>query len=127
MYLNGKNGVVESVIEIDRAIYSPGDAVSGKITLRNLDNGNIQTAEITLRGIEFATADDVSRTTTIEEHKTNINWNGDATGSFVLQIPTSAKKGYIGKYSKYSWEIQADLVTGFTSSDIHVSNGIEIT
>jgi hypothetical protein len=126
MYLNGKNGVVEAVAEINSSSFSPGDTLSGNITLKNLENTNIQTGEVTLRGLEFASADNISRTSTMEEHKTNIRWNSRTTGSFDFQIPAAAKKSYTGKYSKYYWEIEVYLMTGFSSSDIRVSNNLEV-
>jgi hypothetical protein len=126
LFMNARNGVVEAVTEVNSNIFSPGDTVSGNIKLSNLQSTNIQRAEITLRGMEFATADNMSETSVIEEHKTSINWNSTTTGSFSLQIPASAKKSYTGRYSKYYWEILEDLVTGFSTSDIHIKDNIEI-
>ena len=126
LFMNARNGVVEVVTEVNSNIFSRGDTVSGNIRLSNLQSPNIQRAEITLRGVEFATADNISETSIIEEHKTSINWDSTTTGSFSLQIPASAKKSYTGRYSKYYWEILEDLVTGFSTSDIHIKDNIEI-
>ncbi|MDQ6863910.1 MAG: hypothetical protein M3044_08800 [Thermoproteota archaeon] len=73
---------------------------------------NIQIAEVTLRGTEFATAES-ARTTTKEQRNTNVNWNSNLTSSFNVQIPVTASKSYLGKYSKYYREIELYVGAGF--------------
>ena len=126
MFINGKTGVAEAVVEIDKNNFSPGDRLSGVITLKNLERNNIQVSEVTIRGIEYGSPDNISRTSTIEEYKTNINWNTNTTGSLTFDIPTNAKKSFTGKYSKYYWEIEIFLETGFSSRNIRASNTFSI-
>ena len=126
-FINGKKGVVESVVEIPKSRYSRGETISGTIKIRNLDRGSIQKGEIVIRGLEYAAADNMSRTSVIEEYKTNIIWDSDNTGSFNFSIPNTAHRSYEGKYSKYYWEIEQSLETGFSSSDIKAKNFFVIT
>ena len=126
-FINGKKGVVESVVEIPKSRYSRGETIAGTIKIRNLDRGSIQKGEIVIRGLEYAAADNISRTSVIEEYKTNIIWDSDNTGSFNFSIPSTAHRSYEGKYSKYYWEIEQSLETGFSSSDIKAKNFFVIT
>ena len=126
-FINGKKGVVESVVEIPKSRYSRGETIAGTIKIRNLDRGSIQKGEIVIRGLEYAAADNISRTSVIEEYKTNIIWDSDNTGSFNFSIPNTAHRSYEGKYSKYYWEIEQSLETGFSSSDIKAKNFFVIT
>jgi hypothetical protein len=126
-FINGKKGVVESVVEVPKSRYSRGETIAGTIKIRNLDRGSIQKGEIVIRGLEYAMADNISRSSIIEEYKTNIVWDSDNTGSFNFSIPNTVHRTYEGKYSKYTWEIEQILETGFSSSDIKAKNSIVIT
>jgi hypothetical protein len=118
---------MQVTIELQKDAFSSGETITGNITIKNPGRKEIKTAEIILKGIEVANAQNASRTTNLEEYKKNINWNEGGTASFDMQIPKESRKSYSGKYFRYYWEFEVHINLGFWSQDIHVNRVITIT
>jgi len=118
----------------DISSYSPGDSVSGKIIIQDLDIKRIRSAEVTLNGVEYSKAKRLDKTTIIQSYKQilipdyikelkdTINRNiGDSSSSgsnynrsatlipFEIHIPEEAKSTHEGILSRYYWELEAKI------------------
>jgi len=126
--LSGEKGGIVATVELENNAYSPGDIIKGELSVENIhDRKQIKTVEIIIRGIEVATAQNVSRTTTIEEYKKNINWKEGGIEPFDIQIPREVKKSYNGKYSRYYWEFETHVDLQFPATGIRTSKIIEVS
>ena len=116
-------------------IFSPGQTLSGKVTVLLLQNSgankneNIRGMKITLSGIEHAFAQGFQRVSTIESYDNEIminrNEENDDGIPFEFQIPKGIKQGYIGRYSEYFWALETKINIAW-SSDIVARTIIEI-
>jgi hypothetical protein len=112
-------------VELQKNVFTPGENIVGNMTIQNPSKKKIKNFEVILRGVEVASAKNVSRTTTVEEYKKQIGWNNETT-RFDIQIPKGVNKRYSGKYFGYYWELELRLDLGFFSGDISMSRRIEV-
>jgi hypothetical protein len=138
-------------MELERNSFYAGEKVKGKLIVINPVKKKIKSAQIILKGSEYAVGQEGSEieidtgfgisfsynrknkkgekkkemTTKTQEYKIGIEWNKVDSMPFELSLPTEIKKSYTGKFSKYFWILEAKLDIAW-SKDLHVETGIEI-
>src|SRR5918997_493589 len=111
-----------------------GEAIDGKLVLKDLKTKDIRKIQIGLKGIEYATAYantvGFKQETVISEYKQDIEPiskldNGLESIPFTIQTSSEAKRTYVGKHSEYYWVLWAKLdVT--RARDITIEKRIQI-
>ena len=123
-----KNEYLSMELTAEKDIFKIGESIAGKLTLDNPSRIDIRSVEVAIRGIEKATAEKL-QVENITEHKVQIagNWNSGDSRSFDLKIPSEAKRSYLGKLSKYSWEIAASVtMSSSLGSNLYLTHPIKI-
>jgi Arrestin (or S-antigen), N-terminal domain len=111
-----------------------GEAIDGKLVLKNLKIKDIRKIQLSLKGIEYATAYantvGFKQETVISEYRQNIEPISKLDNSlesipFTIQTSSEAKRNYVGKHSEYYWVLGAKLdVT--RARDITIERKIQI-
>jgi hypothetical protein len=111
-----------------------GETIDGKLVLRNLKNNEVRNIQLSLKGIEYATAYantvGFKQETVIREYKHDIEptsklENDQNNVPFTIHISPEAKRNYVGKYSEFYWVLEAKLdIT--RSRDITIERRIQI-
>jgi hypothetical protein len=121
---------VTLTMEVENDKFLRGDTVKGKITLSNPRKKAIHSVQVSIRGIEIASIDNLPPVeNTIENYTTSLDgkWNDGDIMPFELKVPLNAMVSYTGVYSKHSWDISAKVDVVFNlDKDLYTSHAISI-
>jgi hypothetical protein len=116
------------LIELDKDTFLAGEALTGRITIKNKLQKTIRKVKLLLRAKEYAWAQGYSRYRTVEKHKFKIEMDNIIEGvpsPFSIAIPPRVRTGFNGMYSRVDWFLEAQLDIAF-AFDIKAKQQIRI-
>ena len=129
IFIREGNNTIYTELTIDRDTFTPGDTISGRIDIKNIDNIPVRNIFLNLIGLEYAFANNktLTRTTIVEQYDTTVDQSNLSNDSvnFHINIPVKTKREYQGKFSYLEWSIKC-LIEKFSGSNLTLEGRIHI-
>lgn len=114
-----KEGGIRFELEKNSHEYYRGETITGKVIIENDTElrKNLKSIEITLKSLEYATAQGKQATSTIQKYLKIIKWKTEMGEEgenniiipFDIQIPQEANRSYVWTLSEYYWVLEAKI------------------